>query len=515
MLRGIRKLINIRLFTSSKDPQSLKDQFKKMASQQDLKTEEKETNVNIKLTDHQKATDELKSKFDVFRSDLSKNTGQAKSVLEKLYETAKTVKAEDIKAHFKFNNVKENEKPAENTEKKDEGTIKFEENPEKATKAPSDSTSEPNKKETPNPEQAKNAKISKSYYRAFSEKYPRTSYHTDRIGKIVGQLWRETFPSQDEKILKLIKIHEMRKLSKEIDEKLARGEMTEDEIPAWKRSALALLEPKKSSWKKLQEKFGGGIVSEKTSSILQSDSVKQVKGKIKEIKDGVSDVKNLVNETIEESDSTALHKAKDIVRETFSETTEAKASRLMQQCDPDFNIYSMESELEDHIRNLFYHIFVNDSNYVKGVVGGQAKEYFERLLVKVEPHSDTNRYMNKIVNFSRISYLGSNCDDKNEPRITYSFKLAFTYKMKNIESKGKGENTEKNSDIEEEMKAGDLEDMQFLRSESSENFKKKVSRNFVVTIVPHEDPDILLHRHPWKFVVFYQAEKANRLTGSR
>lgn len=508
MLRGIRKLINIRLFSSSKDPQSLKDQFKKMASQQAVKTEEKETSDNIKLTDHQKATEELKSKFDIFRSDLSKNTGQAKSVLEKLYETAKTIKAEDIKAQFKFNNVKVDEKPTENSEKKEESRTKFEVNPEKVTESSTDSSSEPNKKESPEPEAAKNPKVSKSYYKAFSQKFPKTSYYTDKTGKLVGELWRETFPSQDDKILKMVKIHEMRKLSKEIDEKLARGEMTEDQIPDWKRSALAIVEPKKSSWKKLQDKLGAKIVSEKASTLFQSDSVKQVKGKIREIKDGVSDVKNLVNEAIEESDSKVLRSAKDMIRESVFETIEAKASRLMQQYDPDFNIYSMETELEEYVRNLFYHIFAGDSNYVKGVISGQAKDYFEKLLPKVKPSEGYSESGNRILSFSRISYLGSNCDDKNEPRITYGFKMSFQYNSNEISTP---ENKAQNPDIED----GILEGIDCDIQKAYGGQLTKMIRNYVVTIVPHEDPDILLYRHPWKFVLFFPAEKSNRLTGSR
>ena len=47
----------------------------------------------------------------------------------------------------------------------------------------------------------------------------------------LSELIKETFPNRDDKIMRLKEIHEMRRLSKEIDEKIARGEISEADIP--------------------------------------------------------------------------------------------------------------------------------------------------------------------------------------------------------------------------------------------------------------------------------------------
>ena len=64
---------------------------------------------------------------------------------------------------------------------------------------------------------------------------------------------------------------------------------------------------------------------------------------------------------------------------SFLETAEAKAIKLMRLSDPDFDIYSMELEMSHIAKKIFEKFLEMDADYIKGVTSGQALDYFMRV----------------------------------------------------------------------------------------------------------------------------------------
>ena len=512
MFRGLKRLLNARSFTSSKDPQALRDQFKKMTEQHSQKpSEAKEDKPDIKLTDQHKATEDLKSKFDMFKNDLSKNTGQAKGVFEKLYETAKTIKKEDIQF---FNRSQEKADPLDDRIKEElakknlrdqqaksqdssENTSSQTLNTEKLDEKLNQNTQEsPNEtKETKETKEA-NQHPKKSFYQTFCHKFPKTSYYTDVCGRYVGDLWKETFPNPETKLEKLVKIHEIRKMSVELDEKLAKGEITEEDLPAWKKSALMVQEEKKSSWQKLREKLPKSTPQSKI--IAESEAVKtattKIKSTMKGIKTEVSEMKEAVNEVIEDSNIGVVNTAKSLIRENLTETPDSRALRIMRQHDPDFDLFGMVDELPIFVHDLFNKVLAGDKEYMDGVCFGQAREHLNSFSASYASNSK-NQNKSKVVSVLRTTFIGCNADDKSDPKVSYTLKISWEYHRSNAEE--------------------ELENAKSNFSNLGMDERKFMSRTYFVTIGPHPDPDILKYRHPWKFVAFFPAEALNAIGGSR
>ena len=507
MFRGLKRLLNARSFTSSKDPQALRDQFKKMTEQHSQKPNEtKEDKPDIKLTDQHKATEDLKSKFDMFKNDLSKNTGQAKGVFEKLYETAKTMKKEDIQ-FFNRSQEKENsfderikdELAKKNLQTEDpkaqdpkEASNSQTVNSEGLDEKLNQSTQE-TKTESEEANQHQHPK--KSFYQTFCHKFPKTSYYTDVCGRYVGDLWKETFPNPETKLEKLVKIHEIRKMSIELDEKLAKGEITENDLPAWKKSALMVQEEKKSSWQKLRDKLSKSAPQSKI--ISESETVKtaatKIKSTMKDLKTEVSEMKEAVNEVIEDSNIGVVNTAKSIIRENLTETPDSRALRIMRQHDPDFDLFGMVDELPIFVNDLFNKVLGGDKEYMDGVCFGQAREHLGSFLSLYTPNS-TKENQSRVLSILRTTFIGCNADEKSDPKVSYTLKINWEYYQSNA--------------LEEEDKKSGFSNLGM-------GSKKFMSRTYFVTIGPHPDPDILKYRHPWKFVAFFPAEALNAIGGSR
>lgn len=85
-LRPIKRH-TLRAFSSDKDPESLKEQFKKMRNDIKDKGIDTKTSEEIKIKDQTKMTQELKEKFKGVKDDLSKKTGEAKTAQDRLKES--------------------------------------------------------------------------------------------------------------------------------------------------------------------------------------------------------------------------------------------------------------------------------------------------------------------------------------------------------------------------------------------------------------------------------------------
>ena len=179
---------------------------------------------------------------------------------------------------------------------------------------------------------------------------------------------------------------------------------------------------------------------------------------------------------------------------SFLETAEAKAIKLMRLSDPDFDIYSMELEMSHIAKKIFEKYLEMDADYIKGVTSGQALDYFMQRIdnwIKEEVKPKTT----EIISISKSSYLGVNTEDKTNPKFSYSFTLKYTL------------------DIEENFKKKEENEESFMIDERTlginETFVRKT--NYFVTFTAHPDPDILTYEHPWQFLVFYPSEGSQRV----
>ena len=325
-----------------------------------------------------------------------------------------------------------------------------------------------------------------------------------RIGQVLDystELWKETFPRPEDKLEKLRKLHEMRKLSREIDEKIQKGEISQEDIPEWKRSALVVLPPKLSRWEKLKNKFSGtklsSAISDKTSDLMSSEQVKQVRVKIQEIKEGITEIKEVAKDSLEDSDSKMYQSAKSAVYNSFLETPEAKAVKIMRQSDPDFDIYVMELELTGIVRKVLDKALQSDLDYVKKTAEGSALEYLSHVNDKVM--DDVTLLMSSNVIFvSKCTYLGLNFEDKTAPKFSYSFKAKYSVNYSLAQGEEEGDEGVRSMDRGTGMGLG----------------SNVHEYNYFVTFTAHPDPDVLTLEHPWLFLAFYPAEDNQRLNNN-
>ena len=82
---------------------------------------------------------------------------------------------------------------------------------------------------------------------------------------------------------------------------------------------------------------------------------------------------------MEDSDSKVYQSAKSVVYNSFLETPEAKAVKVMRLSDPDFDIYVMELELSRLVRNMLDKALNSDIEYVKKGTEGSALEYLSKI----------------------------------------------------------------------------------------------------------------------------------------
>ena len=532
MIRRFSKLLNQRSFTTTKNTDRLKEEFQKLTEQHNANTQNVAEKIEeIKLTDHAKATDDLKNKFEGIKHNLEKNTGEAKGLYVRFLEAAKNFKTpnisfsdfkekfakkekkmtkEEIKNKFAARQV--HEKINEDEDEENEETIHIaEEKPEANSKE-----SEPIKK-----------KERFLYLKSIISKYPKAENAILKSNEKLKVLWRETFPKPDEKIQRLKKIHEMRKLSKEIDEKIARGEINPEDIPEWKRNALAVIPKKLTVWDKVKNKFTGTKISstiqDKTADILASDSVKQVKTKIKEIKEGIEEVKDVVKDSLDESESKVYQSAKDMVNTSLLETAEAKAVKVMRESDPDFDIHAMETEMPKIAKVIFEKFLEADEEYLKNVLSGSAHHWFNEKMDLWKKDNVKPKYP-EIISISKASYLGVNAEDKGSPRFSYGFNLIYSSELisketgNNIDEEENKAGTNGKTTIGKKLQRTELNFKENPEENPEENSREDddkidyiINTNYLVTFIPHPDPDISTYEHPWLFLAFIPADGANRL----
>lgn len=491
MIRRFSKLLNRRSFASTKDTQDLKEKFQKLSQHHNASVQHTtEENEEIKLTDHSKTTADLKNKFGGVKVDLEKNTGQAKSTAERLFETAKNFKAPS----FSFSDFKEKiakKDPIVSEKKTEEPKVTFEaKEAEKIEK----------KEEVKIEEKIENEVVKENVWSktfTYVEVLKKKSPMVGKVFEYSTDLWKEAFPKKEDKKLKLIKIHEMRKLSKEIDEKLASGEITQDDVPEWKRNALTVIPEKLSYFKRLKNRLSGNKftdkLSGKTADFMSSDSVKQVKTKIQELKEGITEVKEVVTDTLEDSESKVYQSAKEVVYSSLLETPEAKAVKVMRQSDPDFDIYVMELDLSDIIKEIFNRFLNNDEQYLKGVIDGSGHGFFNKV-VKALGEQNLKLVGGNVISISQCTFLGVNVEDKTSPKFSYSFTISYLMKT---------------ADIGEEEKS--------IENENESEFREVYQTNemfnsvFFVTFTAHPSPDVLTYEHPWVFLMLYPSEDNQRL----
>ena len=238
MIKRFGKLLNQRSFLTTKDSKQLKEQFQKLTEHNKAATQITEENTEkIQLTDQEKARDELKQKFEGIKKDLGKNTGEAKSAYVRIFEAAKNFKVPKVSISEITNKFipKEQKKPAEDVSKKQEDnpSTTSEENTAKTTAENPKKTQEKTDNFSDSAKKPLNetTKPRTSYIKDLTKNYPKVEKAINFTSTKLSELIKETFPNRDDKIMRLKEIHEMRRLSKEIDEKIARGEISEADIP--------------------------------------------------------------------------------------------------------------------------------------------------------------------------------------------------------------------------------------------------------------------------------------------
>ena len=493
MLRKVlnKRLCPVRYF--SKDTDHLKKQFQQMAKehQQRLKEQSKTSEEEIKAKDQTKVTEELKSKFKGLQGDLSKQSGEAKSAYEQWKESYKNFSM----PKFSMPNISSWKKSYESKKEPKETQEGPKEEPSASETSTSENTSKADPSETDTPETESSETQQKEAKPTWSETYPRFSpvfNFTHKTSSYVVESLKETFPTSDYKMQKLIKIQEKIKKDREILEKMERGEeLGEDEqIPEWKKGALEVVPEKLSRWqrvkRRVQESSFGSSFSSRFRTVTEHESYKKAQENWTEFKEGVSNVKENVKEELDSSENKVYHKSKEYITEAMMETDTAKAVKIMRMYDPEFDIYALESELE-YIFPIFYSRYLSDDlDYIKKICEGQALKYFSEK-IKERVQTGEIRKVTTPLEVTRPSFLGVNLDDKTNPKFSYGLSI--------------------------NERVDTFKDQEDAKGSARGKFKKSTLRaNYFLTVTRNTDTDWIEVGHPWKISVFYASERKLHLT---
>jgi len=319
------------------------------------------SNPDIKLTDQQHLEEKLKSQFQGMSEDLSKQTGEAKSAFQRMKETYQTLHEMDFQAAFK-------PKPKEQGEGESKGK-------EEETKA---------KEETKEGSGKKGWTIPKV---PIAVNIPQPIKVYSKVAKTyVFEALRETFPTSEYKLEKEVKRQQKMAADKEFMEKFERGEITGDDerIPDWKKGALQPVAVKKSIFQQAREKVQSSVFGSRLEAsakkVAESPHMKSASAGISNLKAGIEDLKDGIREDLDSADNKVLNKVRDKLSDITLETEEAKAAKSLKPYNQEFDVYSLEDQMEGLVEDILKHFDARDLDTLKTLTEGQALHYFTHEL---------------------------------------------------------------------------------------------------------------------------------------
>lgn len=314
------------------------------------------SNPDIKLTDQQHLEEKLKSQFQGLSEDLSKQTGEAKSAFQRMKETYQTLHEMDFQAAFK---PKAKEQGPEESQTKAEEAKAPEGTGKKGwtmPKVPVVNIPQPIKVYS---------KVAKTY---------------------VLEALRETFPTAEYKLEKEVKRQQKMAAEKEFMEKFERGEIAgdDDKIPDWKKGALQPVIVKKSIFQQAREKVQASVfgskLEESAKKVVESPHLKSASAGLSNLKAGLDDLKDGIREDLDAADNKVINKVRDKLADITLETEEAKAAKSLKAYNQEFDVFSLEDQMEGLVEDVLRHFDARDLKTLKGLTEGQALHYFTQEL---------------------------------------------------------------------------------------------------------------------------------------
>jgi hypothetical protein len=500
-----------RLF-SQKDADSLKKQFKKLKEVHETRLKDSvqsSAQEEIKTTDTGRKFDDLKSQFKGMTEDLKKNTGEAKSVSQRLSESMQKLKTMDIQAvkSSLADKLKRQPKPEETSSspKSTQETLQqenqqtnFKESAEAQQKA-----EEPYQNQSQAEEAAADEEPNEPPKPSWSEKYPKFApilQYGSKVKDYCHEAMLETFDSNSYKKLKmkqrLIELKKQEEERKKMEEALANMGDAEDKIPEWKKGALQVIPKKLTYWQKMKSKVSEhsffSNLDHKKQEILQNQNIKKAKEKVDELKDDINTFKEDLQESIENSDTGIISSTKEMLSRATQGSQQSRAVKTIRETvDPEFDVYEFESDLEDMIKDLLEKLNDGDMEYIRKVVLGQALNFFNSRLDLFNSASGAMFY--ELLDLSKPVFLGVNIEDKTNPKFSYSFTIR---EISHILTVDKHLVRKKNlTPIERQELEKQLKVAQTVPGETQ-------STNFMITVAWHPNPDIENIGHPWQILVF-------------
>lgn len=353
----LRQGLTRRRFTT-KDTEELRKLFEQMSKTTSSPSTPPPANPDIKLTDQQRLEADLKSQFQGLSEDLSKESGEAKSAFQRMKETYQQLNEVDFKAAFKPK-PREETKTQEEETKGQEGAAK-----QDAEKKPWAIPKVPISVNIPQPIKVY-SKVAKTY---------------------VLDALRETFPTAEYKMGKEVERQQKMAAEKEMIEKFQRGEITGDDanLPDWKKGALQPVIVKKSIFQKAREKVQSSVfgskLEETAKKVSESAQLKSAQAGISSLKEGYEDIKDGIKEDLDAADNKMLNKVRDKLSDIAGETDEAKAAKSLKVYDQDFDVFSLEDQMETLLEDVLKRYDTRDLDSLTALTEGQAQHYFKSEL---------------------------------------------------------------------------------------------------------------------------------------
>lgn len=504
-----------RLF-SQKDADSLKQQFKKLKEVHETRLKDSvqsSAQEEIKTTDTGRKFDDLKSQFKGMTEDLKKNTGEAKSVSQRLSESMQKLKSMDMQAIKSSladklkrqpnpEQTSSQSKSAQETLQQDNQQTNFKETDGAQQKA-EESYQNQSQGEQSAEEAAAEEKPKAPPKPSWSERYPKFApvlQYGSKVKDYCHEALLETFDSNSYKKLKmkqrLVELKKQEEERKKMEEALANMGDEEDKIPEWKKGALQVIPKKLTYWQKMKSKVSEhsffSSLDRKKQEILQNENIKIAKEKVGEFKDDMNTFKEDLKESIESSDTGIISSTKEILSRATQGSQQARAVKTIRETvDPEFDVYEFESDLEDMIKDLLEKLNEGDMEYIRKVVLGQAVHFFNARLDLFNSASGAMFY--ELLDLSKPVFLGVNIEDKTNPKFSYSFsirEISHTLTVDKHLVRKKNLTPIERQELEKQLKVA-----QTVPGETQ-------STNFMITVAWHPNPDIENIGHPWQILVF-------------
>jgi len=322
---------------------------------------------------------------------------------------------------------------------------------------------------------------------SIKDRLANTAPFLGKVADFVADSWEQTFPSEKYHIKAEI---ERRKAKERAEKEKVIKEYTEEElvqlqeeIPEWKRTAIAQFEEESEEDNSLRKKVSGKIKESFNQTtfaktVYQTEQFKEYT----EFKKEMSQFKEDLKDHLSQSQNPAVIASMAVYSKATSESSTAQAIKEMRKFVKNFDVFDLERDARGIFCDVFNAYLKGDLDYIEKTCEDAARAYFKTLLKKREVDGVYPKHQ-QLWESEPADFVGGRISERNLPCFTFTIRIQEIHC--NISKK-----TEK---------IVDGADDRVLQNRY----------NFVLS--PHENPDLEVVGHQWVITEVIPVEAVHML----